>query len=117
VKGISELPCRDRRGQWYLYEIVSGRGQYANEELSLTNVNVRLSALKGTSQPTSSYFVVAKDMLNGVEGARAQQRSLAGAQEKVCGSGDARHDDCPELERQTKRDKTKHDAKEEMEPD
>lgn len=56
-----------------------------------TNVHMGLGTLKSSGQPTGSHLVAGKDMVDGVDGARAQQGRPAGARQKVQGTRDARH--------------------------
>lgn len=56
-----------------------------------TNVNVGLGTLEGSGQATGSQLVAGEDMVDGVDGARAQQRRPAGARQEVQGTGNARH--------------------------
>ena len=56
-----------------------------------TNVNVGLGTLEGSGQATGSQLVAGKDMVDRVDGARAQQRRPAGAREEVQRTGNARH--------------------------
>ena len=56
-----------------------------------TNVNVGLGTLEGSSQTTGSHLVAGEDMVDGIDGARAQQRRPAGARQEVKGTGNARH--------------------------
>lgn len=62
-----------------------------------TNVNVRLRSLESGREAPGSQSLVCEDMVNGVGGARPQQRGSAAPQEEVDGSGDARHPDCPSM--------------------
>jgi hypothetical protein len=74
-----------------------------------TDVDVRLGTLERRGQTTGSHFVFEENMLNRVDSTGPQQRGSAGAQEEVGGSGDARHDDCPER-RNDRRKTTKDNA-------
>jgi hypothetical protein len=56
-----------------------------------TNVNVGLGALEGSGQATGSHLVAGKNMVDGVDGARAQQGRPAGTGQEVEGTGNARH--------------------------
>jgi hypothetical protein len=56
-----------------------------------TNVNMGLGALEGSGQATGSHLVAGEDMVDGVDGARAQQRRPAGTGQEVEGTGNARH--------------------------
>lgn len=50
-----------------------------------------LGALESSGQTTDSHLVAGENMVNGVDGARAQQRGPAAARQEVDGTGDARH--------------------------
>ena len=56
-----------------------------------TNVDVGLGTLESSGQSTDSHLVAGEDMVDGVDGTRAQQGSPAGARQNVQGTGDARH--------------------------
>lgn len=56
-----------------------------------TDVDVGLGTLKSSGQSTDSHLVAGEDMVDGVDGTRAQQGSPAGARQNVQGTGDARH--------------------------
>lgn len=56
-----------------------------------TDVDVGLGTLESSGQSTDSHLVAGEDMVDGVDGARAQQRRPAGARQDVQGTGDARH--------------------------
>lgn len=53
-----------------------------------TNVNMGLGTLESSSQTTNSQLVASEDMVNGVDGARAQQGGAAGARQEVNGTGE-----------------------------
>jgi len=56
-----------------------------------TDVDVWLGTLESSSQSTDSHLVAGEDMVDGVDGTRAQQGRPAGAGQNVQGTGDARH--------------------------
>jgi hypothetical protein len=56
-----------------------------------TDVDVGLGTLESSGQSTDSHLVAGEDMVDGVDGARAQQRRPAGARQDVQRTGDARH--------------------------
>lgn len=71
-----------------------------------TNVNMGLGTLESSSQTTDGQLVAGEDVVNGVDGARAQQRRPAGARQEVDGTGNARHlYDTGSQERPTKEQK------------
>lgn len=56
-----------------------------------TNVHMGLGALESSGQATSSHLVVGKDMVDGVDGAGAEDGSPAGARQDVEGTRETRH--------------------------
>lgn len=56
-----------------------------------TDVDVGLGTLESSSQSTDSHLVASEDMVDGVDGTRAQQGRPAGARQDVQGAGDAGH--------------------------
>lgn len=56
-----------------------------------TNVHMGLVTLESSGQSTRSHLVAGEDMVDRVDGARAQQRRPAGTRQEVQRTRDARH--------------------------
>lgn len=56
-----------------------------------TDIHMGLGTLESSGQSTSSHLVAGEDMVDGVDGAWAQQGRAAGARQKVQGTRNARH--------------------------
>ena len=56
-----------------------------------TNVHMGLGALESSGQTTGSHLVVGKDMVDGVDGAGAEDGCPAGARQDVEGTRETRH--------------------------
>lgn len=59
-----------------------------------------LRPLESGSQPASSNPVIVENMVNGIDGARAQERGPAGPEQEIGSSRDARHPGDPSTTRQ-----------------